>query len=654
MLNKTQTKGYFNLANPGQTELNLINCSIKENGAFCRKGFNCDIKNPIYRSDFSLYTENELILTECYFFLNGEYGRVAIAVADNLSSNIIFNMKLIFLSGEVKEIGQIEFNRVSFDQFGRPDGFTVFSGKPTKGCGIYFICRQVYGEGFEDFVRVMELNANMDGWILLNESDIYAPVLLVNGRGERYYFATAHGESLKLPNPISYQTRNLLTGKFVSYYTTDGTSYGFLLPLENLDNTLIRCTLENDGETTVWEIPGSEENSSAITFNGDNVVVLCDRKKGRIYIKVVGGADYPFPYTGKLNNLKIEAYKTDEKGKIKVASMTCAQPVFGDVSKTEDRVSLFYGSYLYPSVLILNSPLNPLYFPEDASFSLGESQKKILKVIPKERNLLAFKESEVFATELRQFSGFNELNLNSEIKVAKNYYPLEFKKVADLSLAPIPDSIAKYKSDLVFTTRQGDLVRLTGTQTGIYKAERVGEIPKNTRGFGLSAGDDYFYFYSDRAVVLCEGVLSCWELPNEVFYGFSYLNEFVLFSYANEFGVNIFYPVWLEGELDKKVIETENGLLEKAQKVVATYSFNPFKTKEGNLRFLKVLLYGSCNDIKLSITENNRLKKFSRIGLNNSASLHCGFISKNPKVELEFSGGSIREIEFLYRALNKF
>ncbi len=634
-----------------QNTAEFINCSYKDRQVVCREGFDCDLYNPIYRSDFSPYTENELVLTECYLYIRGKYGRVAVSKADNLMGSVIFFMKIVFIDGEVLDIGSIEFNRVTFDAFGYPDSFIVFSGKATKGCGIYFISRQIYGGDYEDFVRVMELDKDMENWTLLDDSEIYAPVLLVNGRGESYYFSSTYGVYLDLPNPISLQSRNLLTGRFISYYTSDDVSFAFSLPQNELDDSLIKCSFEQSGSVTEWKIFSGEENSEQVDLDGQKIVMLCDRKNGRVYFKTASGMDFGLPYTGQLNNIKIEACKTNLADKIKVASMNVCHPLSSDSGKTENKVSAFYGGYLHPSTILLNSPKNPLYFPQSSQYSLGENEKGITKILFKDQNILAFKEDGLFTAMVKISADTQELNLNAEIKKTADGYNLSFKKVIDFPCEPLPKSIGKLGSDIVFVNTNREILKLTKT----WEIETIGKTKTDADGFGISCGNRYIYFYGEGATVVEGESVSSWALPSNIVGGFAYLDKLVLFSSLYENGVYILYPVWVSGNLDRKVIISDTVAKKIESEITAECSFYPFKKEDGCVKISKIRIDGQTDNITVTLSDKEGRRQKSRVSLYKGKTVFTnGFTGYNPKLTLNFSSGKIEGVAVEYHTLNIF
>ncbi len=647
---QTQKVKCINPAKSGVTQ-NLINCQIKNGALACRKGLKCYPETPIYSSDFSLYTENELKITNCYLFEKGEYGRVAVAVADNLSGNVVFNMKLLFLDRTTKEIGTIEFSKTTEGHFGYPNSFTVFSGKPTVGCGIYFICRQVYGPGIEDFVRVMELNSDKSEWLLLSSSEIYAPTLLLYGRGDSYNYALEEQGGLSLPSPKTYESRNLLSGKFISYYTSDGASDSFTLPLEGLDNQTVSAELVLNGQTFNWKVYAQSENSQAVEILEKKVIMLLSREKGRVYFKEEQGSDFALPYGGKTNNLKITAFKQHTDGAKKVASTSGVTPILGDTAKTESRVSAFWGGSINPANFIINSPKHPLYFPENAIFSLGEPNKEISSVVLKDNQIFAFKESEVFVAELGQYEGFEGLNLNTEITKTCDYYPLTFKKVADLPVPLLPKSVARCGDKLLFINVNGSLVKLIGNGKSAHKTETVAELLAAKNGFALSLGEDYLFFFEKGAYCFSGGVLSKWELPETAVGGFSYQNRLALFCSYKNGGVEIFYPATLGDGADQRVVSGEKV----EQSVAAKYTVYPFENLFEPLKLSKIRIFGSGGRVEVSVLENENQKANKAAALSfGTALVLCGVLAANPAVELNFFGGEIKGIKLGWQPLEKF
>ena len=174
---------------------------------------------PIFHTDDSSPFDMSFFLTDCYITYKGEYGRIGINMAENVFGYIAYNMIFISETGRAGQLGSIEFSR-SGEEFVAPEGFAVFSGKKTVGDGIYLLYLQPYSG--ESYVGIREYSSADDRWSVINDSDIYKPVVLEYGRGESYHFAVPEGETI---TGISFEFAvgevKIQTGKTMELAVTD-------------------------------------------------------------------------------------------------------------------------------------------------------------------------------------------------------------------------------------------------------------------------------------------------------------------------------------------------------------------------------------------------------------------------------------------------
>ena len=633
-----------------------VNCGVKEGRIVPRKGFVCDTESLIYRSDFSPYTENEFRITDCKVYANGKMGQMAVLIADNLSDSVIFNMRLIFADGSFKDVGSVTFNRVSIDQFGYPANFTFFSGRPVTGCGIFFIARQVYSGGYEDFVRVMELDGNMEEWRMLTEEHIYVPTLLANGRGEAYYMACPFGERLDLPSPIFCESKNLLGGRFKAYFTSDSASTSFFLPIKELDEERIEAEFEEDGVKTKWVIPAGRESSEEMMLDGQGFTMLCDRELGRIYFKNSDSMDYPLPYTGKMNNLCVEASKVSLQDKLKVASANACLRLEGENGVSDEGVSVFYGSFVNPNMLVMNSPVHPLYFPENYCFGLGERNLRVKKVINREHTLMAFKDNGIFVSEVPSFiTEPNVATLSSGIGLSVTDFAPEFKRVAELSAPLVPETIQKAGGFIIGATIRGELVKISGRGRAGYKVTTVGRVEAAQKSFALALEEGYVCFHGKTATVVSEldaekPFFAGWTLPCEMVGGIAENGEEILFSSIYSEGIQLTCCVGRGGSLDKRVSVEEGEVTLKAEPIFARYISAPFSKECEKVLISKISADGMGDSLCITVCGEAGIEaRFRTRFLNNRASVFCGKTARHPKIILEFTEGEIKDLSVEYR-----
>ncbi len=625
----------------------LKNCIIKNGAVKSRKGFYAEKEKQIFKRENNSALEMSFICTDCYIYLDGKYGRVAVSVADNLMNSIVYNMRLIYANGDVVDIGAIEFTRATYGLFGYPDTFTVFRGEPTVGCGVYFIARQVYGGDYPDFIRVMELTKELDRWVLIDSSQIYAPTVLANGRGENYHYATIGERALDLPDPVMPESKNLLGAGFKACYTADSASSGFLLPYSGLDNDLIRCEFSCGGENYIWKIYADCDSSESVSVNGTSVIMCCDRTTGRVSFITESGLNWTPPYTGTLNNLTMLAYKTVEGHALRVASMSGCCRLDGDAMTKGSNVTVFYGSRIFPSVVAVNSPTNALYFPEGGQYMLGEASKEVSRMLIKDRLLVAFKEKELYLAEIKPYDK------------STGVYPLSFKKALSLTAAPLPQSIALLEGDIIYASTQGGFYRITGS--GSFKTERLGDcLPEVCEQSSAVIYDGVYLLINGTSAQTVQRVengfaFGEWSFPERVVSCFSYLDEVVLFAEFSQNDEYLIYPALFKGDKDYTIATDGTNFAVAEHPVAASCRISVFGAAANRRRIFRIRADGTGENLVLALYDKETHLLFQRGTFKNrSVYFQCGTYTTEPTVQLSFSGDTVIEgLAVEYKILNK-
>lgn len=639
-------------------EITTQNSLLKDGRIHCRKGLLCEKENLVFKRDNNWALDMSFICTDCYVYLKGNYGRVVISVADNLMGNISYNMRLVFSDGRTTDIGTIEFTRASYDIFGYPASFTVFSGAPTFGCGIYFIARQVYGGDYPDFIKVMELSKELDNWILIDSSDIYSPAVLGFGRGESYHNAAPFGEPLKLPDPVMPESKNLLGTGFKAYYTSDSASYAFALPYTELDNELIKCEFVFGRKSYVWKIFSDYTSSDAISIDGKKIAMHCDRSTGRVHF-TDGSNGWAPPYTGELNTLCFTAHKTVEGHSLKVASMTRCCRLDGDAMTEGSNVSVFYASSLYPSQIVANSPHNPLYFPESGQTTLGEASKEITRMIIKDRQLIAFKDNEMYSADIKPLNGKSEIVSSSKAAENSGVYPISFKKAVNLISSPLPKSIALLGGDIVYASYDGNIYKVTGNTT--YKTEKLCDSHLSVTGESFALIYDGVYLLTnDNHALMIEknnNIYTCgeWSFPAKILNGFSYLSNTVLFAEYFDNNEYLIYPMSFSGNTDHTLSICGDTISLSSHPIKASCTIPLFEESPERKRIFAIRADGEGSELLLTVCDRNKpLVRIKGCFNNGSSYFLCGCYATKPTAKLSFSGGSVLDsVAVEYKGLNK-
>ena len=632
----SNTRRTFSIPDILSPERPPVNCEVKGDKMVSRPAFISKTESPVYRDSGIEGDECYPVVSECEVYLFGRLGRVVINVRDNLLGNLIFEMKLVYPEGDSTSIGSIEFSRSPNGEMGYPTSYTVFSGRPMMGAGIYFLCRQEYSGESEDFYRMMELSTDLTYWRMLTESDMYLPTLLANGRGDAWYRAAPYGEPLDLPDPIAPQSRNLLSSAFYSYFTTDSASVWFTLPEEALDEATVTAEFLYVGDIYRFTAMSGEEISNELDVDGTRVVMKVSRERGDICFIDDTGAEFPLPYGRRLNNLKVTAYKTRSEDVSAVCSMSNCLGITSSVSTGRSDMTVFYGSKTSPSVMLWNSPAHPLYFPAESRLSLGENGVIIDRVISSGRTLFAFKEDKVFVSETAQYKGEEKVFDDEGFAEKVGEYEILFRKALSLPSTPLAKSICRSGEGVVFTDLDGEVYEFKGS--AFKRLYGISE-PIDATAFALTDKDRYCLFCGKTAFVLSADDsgkirLYKWNFDEDIAGGFSYMGKILLLGLARRGAEVTLFPV-LFGEGGADTVCTDEG--QSLVPITAEISLRPFNTP-APMRFLSLYIEGD-GEVLLTVFEGGKIKKSERMTLKRGGKkIFCGFRAKKPEIRLSFSG----------------
>lgn len=609
----------------------LENCSVGGGKIESRKGFNFSPEDLVFTLYGSEDFDNTFKITDCYMFLDGEYGRVAILISDNRAGVVTYRMLFISSSGKSKSLGQIEFSSNGQD-FGYPVACTVFKGRPTKGRGVYLMVRRVYNV-MPDFIEIRELDNDNSFWAMLSDSDIYAPLVLANGRGESYHALVYEGKELGLPAPIMPESRNLLGTRFRAAYTTDGMSFAFSLPFTRLDNEQIEVKMLYKGENYAFVIAKGERQSGEVKIGENTIVLYLDRPVGRMYFGMTTGARWSPEFTGEINNICVNAGKTDTESRKKISSMRGSSTIDSSLPFGKDVATVFYDNFMSPSLISLNTPSEPLYFPENLSNALGDAEKRVIYATHKDGKLLAFKDGEMYSAKVETTTAKKITLLGETAEIAETVCSLN--KTADFAAAPKASTFHNFSGSVLFQGEDNSVWAVNGTS-------RVEKIVETEQSFDFATvqKDKYILIKGNTAAVLQKGadgfVLGKWTLPHSVAGAFSYLgNAVFVFGYQHGEDYRL-YPALYGGETDFCLINEYSG----SEKAVTSKISVSLKSKGRRpVRLYKMAVDGTGRQAGLTVFEGEKKvaerKTEFKGGL---ARLYVGAAGENLTAELSFKG----------------
>lgn len=372
----------------------------REGGVLCTRPALCADSSNIVKSETAFAYPFFYKITDSAVYIKGEYKKIAIEQYCLDDSVYYCNIFFVGADGKSAPAGNFVFNRITSEEFYNPTSILFYSGSAVKGAGVFaFVSAANINNYSQKSYRIYELSANLGYWQQLN--DFYTPVVYMNGRGNRYEESKSTGYAYT-GNPMFLESQNLLTDRFKAYFTSDGYSSSFRLPVSDLNSGAVTYRVYiNPSSYTDWVIPEGKSSVTA-TFYTAQITLNIDRKKGMLYFTNSQG-DYPVPMMHMYheNNICVTAGKTLKNGFESAVSSTCCA-VYG--SRT-----LFSGGIDKGKVFSIHSD-NPLYFPCDSLCTVGENDG-INALISYKNGVLAFKQNEIYALTVKNGTAINSSSL---------------------------------------------------------------------------------------------------------------------------------------------------------------------------------------------------------------------------------------------------
>lgn len=434
-------------------------------------------------SDYKIYDTNVC--------LDGTSYCIATENAESGLSTFYTSIFLINTEGKSRFTGTIQYRRVSDDVFYIPTNITFYQGKPTKGNGIYALVYIANAENYKDQKQeIYELSTTLSEWKRV--ISFYIPTVYINGRGDSYEKASQSGQAYS-GNPTVLEAPNLLSGKFISYFSSDGFSSSFRLPFSSLDEDTVTCRIYSSPKSYVeWSVTAGYD-STVKTFLGIEVTMTADRSKGIIYFTVPAG-DFAVPLMSqyKANNIKVTASKTITDGLKDIVSCKKAINFNSRIILTSGAKKNRIYSARYD---------NPLYFPYGEIAEIGNSSQEITALMLLKNKLFAFNQSESYIINIKNGKAFNTIAL-----VADN--SAIFFDYDKFDVSPLNLSIGCYNYNHISVLGNNGFIY--ANDGNIYSISPSGEL-KNI-SFSISpflkeiadySKDEFYLIQSDNLLLCC-------------------------------------------------------------------------------------------------------------------------------------------------------
>ena len=630
----------------------LVNCTLKDGQIRTRKGLTATGHRLGTYFDSNWFDTN-LEMTDCYIYDEGELARVAVLIEDDMMANMTYRIKLVFTNGRVKELSQVNFSRTDYNIFGRPSAYTVFSGEPTVGCGIYFMARRSYEGAVPDNTIIYELSDDKTLWRMLTPGDYYTPTCFANGRGNAYRSAELLIESVDFPDPVYPQSENLLTNRYKANYTADSYSYYFKLP-HPCTSEYASCRFNYYGKEVVWEFYEGEEYAVA-EIDGQKITAFLSRTEGSISFIREGGLDYPLPYDGTLNNITVETPANKPPSDLIVSSQMGAVRIDAGLMSEGSAVTAFYGGGQVPAAVVFNSPLSALYFPADEMQIIGEESTPVLKLAVCTDTLVALRPDSVYACPIKgvtlpQDKPATSLGAKTGYLKTKR----QFTSAISLKNPPLAESIIPLGSSVFFVDNTGEIKSFTGQGKTLSSH---GKTEASPLGFGIAIEGRYCYI-NDKTACFAEnesGIREMWTFPETIEAGFTFLGKTVLIGNCYYSPEGMHYTAVFGGDEDTHFFALGDAIGQTNLSLRQSIEAPLFERLSRARKLFAARVSADAENFEVSITADGRhhpTERFYMSGENNY--IICSDVARTAKIKIAADGGAtIYGVSYEYAEMNK-
>ena len=630
----------------------LVNCTLKDGQISPRKGLVATGHRVGTYHDSNWFDTN-LEMTDCYIYDDGELARVAVFIEDDMMANMTYRIKLVFTNGRVKDLSQVNFSRTDYNIFGRPSAYTIFSGEPTVGCGIYFMARRSYEDTALDNTIIYELSDDKTLWRMVTPGDYYTPTIFANGRGNAYRAAELSMGNFEFPDPVYPQSENLLTNRYKANYTADSQSYYFKLP-HPCTSEYASCRFNYYGKEVLWRFYEGEEYATA-EIDGQKITSFLSRNEGSIAFMREGGADFPLPYDGTLNNITVEAPADKPLSDLAVSSKTGAVRIDAGLMSEGSAVTAFYGGWKVPAAVVFNSPLSPLYFPADEMQIIGEESTPVLKLDVCTDTLVAVRRESVYVCPIKgvtlpQDKPATSLGAKTGYLKTKR----QFTSVISLGNPPLAGSIIPIGSSVFFVDNTGEIKSFAGkgkTLSGHGKTE------VSPLGFGIVIEGRYCYI-NDKTACFAEndsGIREMWTFHETIEAGFTFLGKTVLIGNCYYSPEGMHYTAVFGGDEDTHFFASSDGIGQTNLSLRQSIEAPLFERLSRARKLFAARVSADAENIEVSLTADGRChptERFYMSGENNY--IICSDVARTAKIKIAADGGAtIYGVSYEYTEMNK-
>lgn len=397
-------------------------------------------------------------------------------------SGIFYNNILV-----LRQNGKINyFQLLNFDSDYYENGIgkvncIVFNGKETIGAGVYILLGVIDTVGNVCGKYIFELNSDFSSVSRIDPSQIYAPLVYLNGRGNNYN--TLSSSIKTFPSPKVLEDYNMLSSGFRAAFTTDSASDTFYLPVKNLsankgENIEISYT-DSNGNKYNWTISYDDIYSELVNVGGTKYKFTVNRNAGKVYSSDESGTKSSLPVAeGINNNLIIKAYKAPENDRL--FKMT--------VSENFNSRVFLSGNSSEGNLICFSKRNNPLYFPTSNLAFFGDKTSNVVAIKPHNDRLVVFKAYEIGVCSSVKYSEYSvDSVLSGNSSRASVNEKMEVKTVNTGVGCIYPDTILSCANRLVFWGSDKRVYTMTSTSNYLHRFYRISDkIDSKLCGFFAS------------------------------------------------------------------------------------------------------------------------------------------------------------------------
>ena len=395
---------------------------------------------------------------------------IKLFLASRNEDGVFYNRALILKSdGSCNSFDLINLDSIYYENGINRVSCVVFNGKETVGTGIYIMLGAINNVGGLSAKYIFELAADFNSVSIIKPSQIYAPLVYLNGRGNKYY--TLESSNKNFPAPRILEDYNMLSSGFRAAFTTDSVSDAFYLPVKNLSSGIgedieISYT-DSNGNKYIWTIPYYTVFSNLVEIAGTEYKFAVNRNAGKVFTTIDSGMPTSLPAAeGIYNNLVVKAYKKPSNDRLFKMS----------VSESFNSRVFLSGNSDEGNLICFSKQNNPLYFPTSNLAFFGDKTSNVVAIKPQNDRLIIFKAHQIGVCSSVKYSEYNvDFILSGNSSRASVGEKMEVKTVNTGVGCIYPDTILSCSNRLVFWGSDKRVYTMTSTSNYLQRFYRISD-----------------------------------------------------------------------------------------------------------------------------------------------------------------------------------